>query len=239
VGEALAQKLEASEPKKCNKKLKPKEPTPCLIVAGGTMVESLLACLTSGRPRTEMIKARLRGGDAVLLSSAPLCGITGDDDNERWRMSSELWAEAMLKRNDWKVVHHLRGDGRKLPLELGGIPKVEKEVPTEFKTNLTAQWNRYAGAALIITDAQYMDIRKRAGLDQASGMGMPQQLVKAMKPLVKDYEPPADDQVYHHDHEYHQHSISGSHRRANSKGSRRSSIVGLGGGRRRSSKVGL
>merc|ERR1719263_1288713 len=123
-----------------------------------------------------MIKSRLSGGDAVLLRTPAMCSIVGDGVHERWRPSSKLWEEAILRRNDWQLVHHLRGDGKNQPVSLGGTVKKPPPIPKEYKTRLTAQWNRYAGCALILSDAQYLDIRKRAGLDQASGMGMPDQL---------------------------------------------------------------
>lgn len=202
--------MRASENPNCNPKLKPKEPTPSLLVAGGTLLETLLGTLTASRPFEEMITARLRGGDAVLLRSAPMCGILGEDLEERFRPNSNLWEEAM-RRDDWNIVHHLRGDGTGQPIELGGIPKVELQEPSEFKTRLTAQWNRYAGTALILTDSEYLDIRKRAGFAYETGMGMDPRLVAKIKPLVKDYQIPAEEEMTleefrnlrHHGHDRH------------------------------------
>merc|ERR1712216_238835 len=139
-----------------------------------------------------------------MLSSAPMCSLTGEDVDEAWRPNSNLWDEAM-RRNDWVLVRHLRGDGKGQPVELGGIPPVKKEVPSEFKTRLTAQWNRNAGSALILTDEQYMDIRKRAGFPEDSGMGLDAQLAKALKPLVKDYVIPHDPEIDGHEEPHHHH----------------------------------
>merc|ERR1712192_15802 len=187
VGEAVSSILKASENPNRKPKRKPKEAGPTLLVAGGAMLETLLACLTSGRPREEVVTARLRGGDAVLLRSHALNQLVGEDANERWRLNSNLWLEAM-RRNDWTVLQHIRGDGRKLPVELGGIPTPRKEVPAEFKTRLTAQWNRYAGTALIVTDREYLDFRMRAGFDQSTGLGLSLEMSKKLRPLAKDFD---------------------------------------------------
>lgn len=186
VAEEVAALILATENPNRKSKKKPKEAPPVLIVAGGSVVETMLACLTSGRPREELLTARLRGGDAVLLSSPVMCSIVGEDLDERWRPSSNLWEEAM-KRDDWTIAHHLRGDGTGQPVELGGAPVAEKIEQAEFKSNLTDQWNAYAGAALILTDSQYLDIRKRAGKDQSTGLGLDPALSKTLRPLVKDY----------------------------------------------------
>jgi hypothetical protein len=148
-----------------------------------------------------------------------LCSITGEDLDEKWRPNSNLWEDAM-RRDNWTVVHHLRGDGHGIPLELGGIPEVKPEVPSEFKTKLTAQWNAYAGAALILTDSQYLDIRRRAGLDEKSGMGMDPQLCKTLKPLVKDYviPVPGEQTLQNDHHEQHKGGRPGSRGRKLSNG---------------------
>jgi len=199
VGEAIAAHILASENPNRNPKLKPKETTPILIIAGGAILETLICCLTGGRPREERIIARLGGGDAVLLSSPAMCGITGEGLDEKWRPNSNLWDEAM-RRDDWVLAHHLRGDGKGHPIELGGSPKVKPKTPAQFKTRLTAQWNRYAGSALILTDSQYLDIRRRAGFPEESGMGFDKQLNKTIFPLVKDYVMPVDDHLLFDDH---------------------------------------
>lgn len=211
VSEALAALVRASENPDRDPSLKPKEATPVTIVAGGTMTETLLACLTAGRPKQEMITARLKGGDAVLLTSAALCSISGEDHDEQFRPNSSLWEDA-LRRDDWRIVRHLRGDGKGQPAELGGITEVtpEEADPETIarkrnaakwnKTPLTKQWNRYAGNALILTDSEYLDIRRRAGFDMESGVGIDPQLAKALRPLVKDYvipdEPPDLSKAY-------------------------------------------
>lgn len=186
VGETLSSILKKSENPHRNPQNKPKEATPTLIVAGGAMLETLLACLTSGRPREEVLTTRLRGGDAVLLRSHALTQLVGEDANERWRLNSNLWLEGM-RRNDWTVLQHIRGDGRKLPVELGGIPTPRKEIPAEFKTRLTAQWNRYAGTALVFSDREYLDFRMRAGFEESTGLGLQPEISRKLRPLVKDY----------------------------------------------------
>lgn len=186
VGEAVSSTLKASENPNRNPKRKPEEATPTLLVAGGAMLETLLACLTSGRPREEVVTSRLRGGDAVLLRSHALTQLVGEDANERWRLNSNLWLEGM-RRNDWTVLQHIRGDGHKLPVELGGIPTPRPDIPAEFKTRLTAQWNRYAGTALVFSDREYLDFRMRAGFDQSTGLGLQPEISKTLRPLVKDY----------------------------------------------------
>merc|ERR1719162_1730639 len=47
VGEALAGFVKAGEHKKRNPNIKPKQAPPCLIIAGGSMIETILACLTA------------------------------------------------------------------------------------------------------------------------------------------------------------------------------------------------
>jgi len=194
VAETLTALMLKRENPSADAKKQPGAPPPCLIVAGGAVLETLIACLTCSRPREEALVARLRGGDAVLLSSSTMCGLVGDDEDERWRPNSNMWSEA-LKRDDWSIVHHLRGSGEGQPKELGGIPEEKPEQAAHFKTRLTAQWNRYAGRALILTDDQYFDIRKRAGFPQESGMGFTQELGSALRPLtqgytVREYVPP-------------------------------------------------
>lgn len=214
AAEALADTMRASENPHRSPKLKPKEVTPCFIVAGGSVLETLLGCLTASRPYEEMITARLRGGDAVLLTSAPMCSIVGEDLDERFRPNSNLWEDAM-KRDDWTIVRHLRGDGTGQPVELGGKPKVEAEEKKGWNSaTLTEQWNRYAGNTLILSDSEYLEIRKRAGFGQETGKAIPLEIMATLKPLVKDYVIADNDpycmaafqEIHHHGHGHGRHS---------------------------------
>lgn len=148
----------------------PNEPTPTLLIGGASVLELLLACLVGTRPRDELVHARLTGGDAIFLKSPFMCQLSGHGDRETWRSGSELWEEAM-KRDDWQVIRHIRGDGRGLPSHLGGLPPppiplvTRRPDSTWLTTEMKSTWDRYAGAPLILGDKEYALLRERAGME--------------------------------------------------------------------------
>mmetsp|Transcript_139955 Transcript_139955/g.241800 ORF Transcript_139955/g.241800 Transcript_139955/m.241800 type:complete len:659 (-) Transcript_139955:74-2050(-) len=179
--------LRRLEPAVIDVKEQPNEPMPVLLVAGASVLELLLSCLTSGRPREDCLTARLTGGDAVLLTSPFMCQLTGEGANECWRPNSELWEEAM-RRDDWLVHQHFRGDGRGLPEEAGGFPPppspLFKRKPDArwVKSDIRSAWNTYAGPPLILGERDYNLLRQRAGLEHTP---LQEHVCKALKPLTK------------------------------------------------------
>jgi len=178
---------------------------PVLLVAGGSTVETLLACLTAGRNREEQIVSRLGGGDAVLLRSPPMCQIVGEGLDERCRSTSELWEEALL-RDTWSIEHHIRGDARRGPQRCAPTVQSWQEAnaddsnsietssgegdttPLEKGNSFHRSWCEYAGNPLILSHTEFSQLCERAG---SIHHPMDRAVTQALRPLVKDYVLPA------------------------------------------------
>lgn len=160
-----------------------------LLVASGSVLEVLLACLNAGHPEelrpTAMSYGRLMGGDAILLESPTLFRIVGEtEDDEYEKSTTEVWAEG-LKRNQWQVRQHIAGDGRQAWSSPTASRKVSCESAVELPvTSMREEWRSYCSEPLIMSQIELDRLIKRAG---SIVLPLERREIAALRPLVNNY----------------------------------------------------
>eukprot|EP00927_Polykrikos_kofoidii_P046023 TRINITY_DN40203_c0_g1_i1.p1 TRINITY_DN40203_c0_g1~~TRINITY_DN40203_c0_g1_i1.p1 ORF type:complete len:754 (-),score=111.40 TRINITY_DN40203_c0_g1_i1:218-2479(-) len=95
----------------------PSAPLPVMLVASGFILETLMACMTAKSRKADELAGRFGGGsrlccgDAVVLQSTSIFQVGGQEFLEHYLRNSDLW-EASFSRPNWRVVEHIRGNGR-------------------------------------------------------------------------------------------------------------------------------
>mmetsp|Transcript_63848 Transcript_63848/g.208147 ORF Transcript_63848/g.208147 Transcript_63848/m.208147 type:complete len:734 (+) Transcript_63848:145-2346(+) len=150
-----------------------------MLVAGGALLEALIACLNSHLPAKErlmsMASGRLGGGDAVLLESPTMLRIVGEtEEEERFRPAGEMWREG-LRKSKWRVVKHLTGDGRRpwgevkknqltdIYADRGEVDLLITQEDFKAASETRNEWKRYCGEPLVLSQKQFSNLCERAG----------------------------------------------------------------------------
>lgn len=176
-------------------------PVNVLLVAGSMVLQSLLSFMTVDSARDSVLC--LGPGDCVILKLATILRVIFVEDEERFRYDDELWAEG-LRRTNWEVIAHMRGDG-KGPLVLpdtaskgskvrsskgskkakGHAPESEQEAPGTEPFGKT--WRRIVGQPLIYSQHDFYQLCTRAG---RSDFPLSAQEIKQLVPLVHEVQLP-------------------------------------------------
>lgn len=176
------------------------KPPKALLVLGGFLLETVIACLTAQTKRSynDPMPKRIYGGDAVFLKSSYLCQIVGEEPNYRLRSMSELWEEALM-RGDWKIVEHLHGDGRNDPATGGssasraGALARQELAPLSmegwYNEDTGKRWRGYVGEPLVWGPSEWDFLFHRSGSVLQT---VPLNVMRSLAPCVKDYEIPEE-----------------------------------------------
>jgi len=216
----------------------PQAPPSVMLIGCAFMMETIMAVLTANSRKMDEEIGRLGGGsrlcsgDAVVMESHNTVQVSGEEFDEKYRLSSELWSD-VLARPNWRVIQHIRGSGKpsenpdwylspeekkKKGLtsavldsqamsqqmiddsdpflddgedgEDGGRRKKAKPHVRGVIGNAFAQ---YCGEPLIFSHTEFTRLVLRAG--RAENPVDPK-MMRALRPLVKDYVLPEDRSDY-------------------------------------------
>lgn len=99
----------------------------------------------------------------------PLQVVGETEDEERARPASELWGEA-LQRRQWRVIRHITGDGRRSWGEARSASPARQlgtaspaPASAQLPSATSVEWRSYIGEPLILSKGEFADLCERAG----------------------------------------------------------------------------